>query len=69
VQLHNRYWSPLNIYATQNGGKYNFHVEAEYAIPDDSQFWVDLMAAKRKSGTCLLLDRATTSSQLFSVLF
>ncbi|KAJ8044596.1 hypothetical protein HOLleu_07381 [Holothuria leucospilota] len=30
---HNRYWAPDTVYAKQNGGKWNFIVEKEKAIP------------------------------------
>ena len=38
-----RYWSPDNIYATQNGGDYAFIVEPGFAIPTDEKLWVDLI--------------------------
>jgi hypothetical protein len=52
VQGHNRYWSPKTPYAKQNGGSYNFIVEAESgkAIPVDQQFWDDLMANSTRWG-------------------
>jgi hypothetical protein len=63
-QMHNRMWSDDNIYATQNGGKYHFHVEPQaprgsgqksgpgesgLSIPDDQQLWDDLMSNKTEN--------------------
>ena len=42
-QLHNRYWSPQNIYAKENGGDYEFIVEDAYALPLEDRFWDFLM--------------------------
>lgn len=42
-QLHNRYWSPDNIYATKNGGDYAYIIENGFAIPTDERLWDDLM--------------------------
>lgn len=46
VQAHNRYWSIDNVYAMQNGGKYNFIADTfgRGMIPNDPQFWDDLFA-------------------------
>jgi hypothetical protein len=46
-QLHNRYWATDNIYAKQNGGKYDFIIETDYAIPVDQTLWDDLVANAR----------------------
>lgn len=35
-QLHNRYWSSDNVYAKQNGGKWNFIIEGDFALPTDA---------------------------------
>ncbi|XP_070183655.1 uncharacterized protein, partial [Littorina saxatilis] len=35
VAAHNMYWSAKTPYAKENGGKYNFIVESEKAIPQD----------------------------------
>jgi hypothetical protein len=42
---HNRYWAADNVYATQNGGDYEFIVEpgAQMAIPLSQRFWDDLL--------------------------
>lgn len=40
---HNRYWDPKNIYAKQNGGKYDFVVEEVFSLPIEQQFWDDLL--------------------------
>ncbi len=42
-QLHNRYWSPKTTYAKQNGGKYDFIVEENFALPLTQNFWNDLI--------------------------
>ena len=46
VVAHNRYWATDNVYATQNGGSYNFIVEndTKRALPQDNNFWVDLFS-------------------------
>eukprot|EP00730_Choanoeca_flexa_P001442 TRINITY_DN10639_c0_g1_i1.p1 TRINITY_DN10639_c0_g1~~TRINITY_DN10639_c0_g1_i1.p1 ORF type:complete len:746 (+),score=195.33 TRINITY_DN10639_c0_g1_i1:3-2240(+) len=50
-QLHNRFWSVHNVYATQNGGDYDFDIDDDgFAVPLEQRFWDDLLAAKRKSG-------------------
>ena len=43
---HNRYWATDNVYATQNGGSYNFIVEndTKRALPQDNSFWKDLFS-------------------------
>ncbi|CAD5111385.1 unnamed protein product [Dimorphilus gyrociliatus] len=40
---HNRWFSANNVYAKQNGGKYNFVVERDkdIALPQDETFWKD----------------------------
>lgn len=35
ASAHNRYWASDTTYAKQNGGKYNFIVEPEKAVPYD----------------------------------
>lgn len=69
-QMHNRMWSDDNIYATQNGGKYNFHVEPQaprgsgqksgpgesgLSIPDDQHLWDDLMSNKTENDIPLVV--------------
>ena len=46
VVAHNRYWATDNVYATQNGGSYNFIVEngTKRALPQDDNFWMDLFS-------------------------
>lgn len=64
--LHNRYWDAGTNYSTVNGGAYNFIYDGcvERAagsttgstaavcvvVPDDQQFWDDLIANKTKTG-------------------
>ena len=47
---HNRYWATDNVYATQNGGSYNFIVEnnTKRALPQDDRFWNDLFSGMNK---------------------
>ena len=49
-QMHNRYWSDDNVYATQNGGKYEFVIDrspgSKMAIPTQQKLWDDLMTNK-----------------------
>ena len=51
-QMHNRMWSADNIYAKQNGGKYDFIMEEGnvLTIPDDQSLWDDLIANKTSVG-------------------
>ena len=46
VQAHNRYWALETPYAKQNGGPYEFLLDAvrHGAVPTDPQFWDDLFA-------------------------
>jgi hypothetical protein len=45
VQAHNRYWGEDAVYAKQNGGEYEFSVDAvkHGSVPTDSNFWSDLL--------------------------
>ena len=49
---HNRYWSDNTDYATQNGGEYEFAIDAtsQYAVPLTQAFWDDLMESSKKWG-------------------
>nr|KAG5710636.1 hypothetical protein BaRGS_013282 [Batillaria attramentaria] len=49
ASAHNRYWASDTTYAKQNGGKYNFIVEPEKAVPNDQSFWDDLLANATKA--------------------
>lgn len=49
--LHNRYWSTDTPYAKQNGGQYNFVIDnSSVCVPDDQDFWNDLIANKTTNG-------------------
>jgi len=50
LTAHNRYWSNSTVYATANGGDYNFIIDGEYSIPDDLNFWKDLFLYSRQWG-------------------
>lgn len=50
VTAHNRYWSANTDYARQNGGGYDFFVDAkgsgaggQMALPLEARFWEDLL--------------------------
>lgn len=51
IMGHNRYWAIDNIYATQNGGQYDFVIEKSgegpgfknFGWPTEQRFWDDLM--------------------------
>ena len=50
VIAHNRYWSPRTNYATQNGGAWEFFIDAAgtgdgMAVPLEQQFWVWLLTS------------------------
>ena len=49
---HNRYWSDNTDYAQQNGGDYEFAIDAksQYAVPLTQAFWDDLMESSKKWG-------------------
>lgn len=49
-QMHNRMWAADNIYAKQNGGKYDFIINDNLAIPTGQDLWDDLIANKTKGG-------------------
>ena len=46
VQAHNRWWSPFNEYAKQNGGKYEFIIDSvkNGSVPLEQEFWDDLLS-------------------------
>ena len=50
IVAHNMYFEPKTNYAKQNGGDYNFIVEASIAIPDDITFWEDLFSNSSQWG-------------------
>ncbi|CAH1776345.1 unnamed protein product, partial [Owenia fusiformis] len=50
VIAHNRWWSSKVKYAKDNGGKYNFIIEKFKSMPDDEQFWIDLLAHSKTWG-------------------
>lgn len=39
---HNRYWAPDTDYAKQNGGDYEWIIEADFSLPLEQRFWDDL---------------------------
>lgn len=47
IVAHNRFWADNNVYATQNGGDYQFIIERQssggLAIPVEQRFWDDLI--------------------------
>jgi hypothetical protein len=43
-------WSSDTVYAKQNGGKYNWLIEGNEAVPLDQSFWDDLMAEAKAWG-------------------
>ena len=44
IMAHNRYWSSNTDYAKQNGGKFDFVVEGDLALPNDPTFWRYLLS-------------------------
>ncbi|XP_046568427.1 uncharacterized protein LOC124276821 [Haliotis rubra] len=46
----NNFWSSDNIYATQNGGKFNFEMEGDMAIPTDEAFWDKIFSDSKQWG-------------------
>jgi hypothetical protein len=58
TQLHNRMWSTDTTYAKQNGGKYNFIIDgSEYVVPDDQQFWNDLIGNKTTEAGAFMYEQ------------
>jgi hypothetical protein len=51
-QMHNRFWADDNVYAKQNGGKYDFMIDdsTKYAMPLEQDLWDDLIANKTEGG-------------------
>ena len=48
VQGHNRFWSNKTTYAKENGGTYDFLLDAGgYALPAEQRFWDDLLLSSR----------------------
>lgn len=45
ASCHNKYWDEKVVYATQNGGSYNFIIDSltQKSLPNDQSFWNDLM--------------------------
>jgi hypothetical protein len=43
ITAHNRMWAPDAVYARENGGDYDFHLETTIAIPLERRFWDDLL--------------------------
>lgn len=52
VTAHNKFWDISVKYAKQNGGSYDFLLDAltAKALPDDQTFWDDLFANATKWG-------------------
>ncbi|XP_070576646.1 uncharacterized protein [Ptychodera flava] len=52
IQAHNRWWASDTTYAKQNGGKFNFIIEADngYGLPMDDEFWNYLLKSSREWG-------------------
>eukprot|EP00731_Ephydatia_muelleri_P018789 Em0011g829a len=48
ILAHNRYWSADTDYAKQNGGQYDFVIEGDYALPNDSSFWQFLLSSSQR---------------------
>jgi len=58
TQLHNRMWAPDTTYAKQNGGKYNFIIDgSNVAVPDDQQFWNDLIGNKTTEAGAFMYEQ------------
>ena len=51
VSSHCRWWSPKTPMAKANGGKYDFIIEENMALPIDDNLFYDLMADARSWGT------------------
>lgn len=48
ILAHNRYWSADTDYAKQNGGEYDFIIEGDFALPNDSSFWRFLLSSSQR---------------------
>jgi hypothetical protein len=57
---HNRYWDPQTIYATQNGGKFDFIIEPAHkrAIPTQRAFWDYLMTSSKAWGMVVYVSNS-----------
>jgi len=47
VMAHNRYWSANTDYAKHNGGEFNFIIDGNLALPNDSSFWYYLLSSSK----------------------
>ena len=48
IVAHNRFWSSNTDYAKQNGGDYDFVVDGNFALPNDSSFWHFLLSSSQQ---------------------
>ena len=47
IMAHNRYWSADTDYAKQNGGNFDFIIDGNLALPNDSSFWQYLLSSSK----------------------
>ncbi|XP_071835064.1 uncharacterized protein [Apostichopus japonicus] len=57
LAAHNRYWSSDTDYASKNGGKWNFIVEKDKAIPQDAEFWDFLLRSSKEEWGLTLYEQ------------
>ena len=53
---HLKWWSPETPLSKQRGGDYDFWIEDKIALPDDPQFYIDVLKGSKKWGNKLLLQ-------------
>lgn len=70
VQAHNRYWSDQAVYATANGGDYEFGIDNEThgAVPLSASFWEELFRKPRQEWNLVVYEQDWLNQE-FDVYF
>ena len=63
IVAHNRMWSQNTDYAKQNGGKYDFIVNGNLALPTEYSFWLDLMGNASRDWNLLVYEQDWLSTE------
>ena len=65
IHAHGKHWSSTNVYAKQNGGKYNFIMDEDIkiGIPIDDDFWFDLLGTKKREWGLIVYEQDSLSLQ------
>ena len=63
IVAHNRMWSKNTDYAKQNGGKYDFIINGNLALPTEYSFWLDLMGNASRDWNLLVYEQDWLSTE------